>query len=1290
MTLSLSSLPCRHVFTLRYPEDLPITARREDILAAIRGHQVVVLAGETGSGKTTQLPKMCLEVMGEARGQIGCTQPRRVAAMSVSKRVAEEVNVRWGGLVGCKMRFADDTSAETKVKFMTDGILLAEIQSDPLLRAYSMLILDEAHERSLNIDFLLGYLKTLLPKRPDLKLVVTSATIDTELFSRHFDGAPIIEVSGRLYPVEIRYRPVGEDDEDPTHLDAAIRATEDALIETPDGDVLVFMPTERDIRECRDALQGRLGNSFEVLALFGRMASHEQQRIFSPGPKRRVIIATNVAETSVTVPRIAAVVDTGLARLSRYNSRTRTKRLPIEDISQSSANQRAGRSGRVRDGLCIRLFAEDDFLKRPKFTQPEIQRSNLAEVILRMKAFKLGEIEDFPFLQPPSNSAISAGYDLLHELGALSDTHEMTERGHELAALPLDPTLGRMLLQARHEGCLEDMLVLAAGLSIPDPRERPEEKKELANAAHKKFASPESDFMTLLKIWNASPDPQGSGKNALRKFCRENFLSFTRMTEWRDVWGQLRDSLSPGTKSASSKAHSGERAGVRGTPNAAATREHPSPNLSPQQAQERESPPQRGEGPSLSASLHKSILAGHLGQIALRQERNLYKAGGNREVTIFPGSQLYERRDKNAKPGQEKTRQPLWLVAAEIVQTSQLFARTVAGINPEWAVELGEHLLDRKYAEPHWSAKAGRVLVNERLILHGLEVMRRKIDFGKIDPLGATQIFIRGALLEEGAYVPHRFFELNQKLRTRLEAALTRVRSSRVYAIEEKLFEFYRIRLHGLSLSSIHDLNKLINERVKTEPDFLCAKETDLTGGDDLSSDLEQFPDEAKVLNSVLPITYAYKPGQEDDGVTVQVPLPVASQLSDAEVQWLVPGLREELILTLLRALPKQKRTLFMPLEAAAQKIVREFKPKRGDFLEALAEHLQFIFRADIKVSEWPADCIPPHLRPRLEVIAKDNKAVLSSRDLKEVQTQIKKDAPKSNAWAQAVQQHERYGVSGWTFGDLPQAITVEEIAGAPLLAYPGLSLREGREVDVRLFRAADEALRSPPPAIRVLGEMALGKDIAWLEKELRGMDNGRAIPVAKGFSALDAIATKPAAVAGTIAPLSQQAHQHILAHALRLDPVLPLTQKRFTTMCENAKRDFPLLAHRVRDLLKTCEDFKTKILAAKHRYPGLEQDLARLLPPDVLLVTPHAQLQHLPRYLKAVMMRAERATNNAAKDKDKALAVSDFADWQREVRESNREAFRWLYEEYRVSIFAQELGTAQPVSIKRLEALLG
>ncbi|MDB6137455.1 MAG: hrpB 1, partial [Verrucomicrobiaceae bacterium] len=470
--------------TIRYPADLPITARREEIVAAIRDHQVIILAGETGSGKTTQLPKMCLEALPDQRGQIGCTQPRRVAAMSVSKRVAEELNVRWGGEVGCKMRFSDDTSRDTRIKFMTDGILLAEIQSDPLLRSYSMLILDEAHERSLNIDFLLGYLVGLLKKRPDLKVLVTSATIDTEAFSQAFGGAPIIEVSGRLYPVDIRYAPINSGDDDYGYIDATISAVEDALIETDTGDVLVFMPTERDIRDTRDLLDGRLGRDFEVLALFGRMASAEQQKIFSPGSKRRVVIATNVAETSITIPRVRYVVDTGLARISRYNPRTRTKRLPVEAVSQSSANQRAGRAGRVQDGVCIRLYSQEDFEKRDRFTMPEIQRANLAEVILRMKAYKLGEIETFPFINPPVSASIRAGYDLLHELGSLDETHELTPLGRELAKLPLDPTLGRMLLQAREEKALPEMLVIAAGLSIPDPRERPEEKKEMAAAAH--------------------------------------------------------------------------------------------------------------------------------------------------------------------------------------------------------------------------------------------------------------------------------------------------------------------------------------------------------------------------------------------------------------------------------------------------------------------------------------------------------------------------------------------------------------------------------------------------------------------------------------------------------------------------------------------------------------------------------------------------------------------------------------------------------------------------------------
>ncbi|WP_245846585.1 ATP-dependent RNA helicase HrpA [Prosthecobacter debontii] len=1271
---------------IRYPADLPITARREDILTAIRNSQVVILAGETGSGKTTQLPKMCLEVLGENPGMIGCTQPRRVAAMSVSKRVAEELDVTWGRQVGCKMRFSDDTSRDTRVKFMTDGILLAEIQSDPLLRAYSMLILDEAHERSLNIDFLLGYLKSLLTKRPDLKLVVTSATIDTEAFSAHFGNAPIIEVSGRLYPVEIRYQPVGEDDEDPSHIEAAVSAVEEVLIETSDGDVLVFMPTERDIRDTRDLLDGRLGKGMEVLALFGRMAAHEQQRVFSPGSKRRVIVATNVAETSITLPRIRYVVDTGLARMSRYNPRTRTKRLPVEVISQSSANQRAGRAGRLQDGVCIRLYEEEDFNKRPRFTQPEIQRSNLAEVILRMKAFKLGEIETFPFINPPVSAAIRAGYDLLHELGALGETHEMTPTGRELAALPLDPTLGRMLLQARQEHCLEDMLIIAAGLSIPDPRERPEEKREQAQAAHKRFATPESDFLGLIKIWRAMPEPESTGKNALRKFCKANFLSFTRMTEWRDVWQQLRDTFREDRRAA----HQASSAASPPSPVAKKTASAPqaASNSPWDKVTVKESEPD--EEQANQQALHRCILAGHLGHIATRLERNLYKAAGNREVTVFPGSHLYERREKQGgKPGQEKTRQPLWIVAGEIVQTSQLFARTLARIDPQWAAELGAHLLERRYSEPHWSAKAGRVLVTERLLLHGLEVKRQPIDFGKIDPIAATQLFIRGALLEGTTHLPHRFFQHNQKLRDRLEAALTRVRSSRVYAVEEHLFEFYRARLQNIS--SVHDLNKLVNARVREEPGFLCAREEDLTGGDDLSCDLQMFPDTAPVGNAVLPITYAYKPGQEDDGVTVQVPLPMAEHLTSGQVLWMVPGLREEQILTLLRALPKNVRRELLPLEARAREIVRDFNPGREDFHGALAIFLRQRYRLEVQASDWNEQSLPDYLKPRVEVIAQGNKTVLTSRDLDSIRETVRKQERKSSRWDEVAKRFEDYALTTWSFGDLPETLQVEVIHNVPVLGYPGLKLRDD-EVDIRLFKTPAEALQHSPAAVRKLAENWLGKDLAWLHKELRVLDIK---PVAQknfsfqsGLAALGSSAASPSA--SSQENRSEAAYHHILAHVLRLDPLLPLSQKRFLEMCERAKRDLPAITHRVRELLKQIDDLRTKILAFPRRYAGLEQDVNRLVPANLLTATPHTQLQHLPRYLKAILLRAERASNNPAKDLEKAAYIQDFNGWEQEVSEANREAFRWLFEEYRVSVFAQELGTAQPVSVKRLEALLG
>lgn len=1227
--------------SIRYPADLPITARREEIIAAIRTSQVVVLAGETGSGKTTQLPKMCLEALPDVRGKIGCTQPRRVAAMSVSQRVAEELNVQWGREVGCKMRFNDDTSRETRVKFMTDGILLAEIQSDPLLRDYACLILDEAHERSLNIDFLLGYLKELLPRRPDLKLLVTSATIDTEAFSKHFGGAPIIEVSGRLYPVEIRYSPVaGGDDAD--FIEAAADAAEEALSETNDGDVLVFMPTERDIRETRDLLEGRLRAGTEVLGLFGRMPAAEQRRVFEPGRKRRVIIATNVAETSITIPRIRYVIDTGLARISHYNPRNRTKRLPVEEISQSSANQRAGRAGRVQDGICVRLYSQDDFEKRDRFTTPEIQRANLAEVILRMKAFKLGEIETFPFINPPVSAAIHAGYKLLHELGALDDTHQMTQLGRELAKLPLDPTLGRMLLQAQKENVLPEMLVVAAGLSVPDPRERPEEKREMAAAAHKAFWCPDSDFLSLLRIWQAAPEPTSNGRNSLRRFCKSNFLSFTRMTEWRDIWRQLRETF--GIRSDSSdKADSSEQ----------------------------------------SDRLHKCILAGQLGHIAQREDKNLYKAAGNRQVTVFPGSNLYERREKQGKPGQTSTKQPPWIVAGEIVQTSQLFARTIAKIDPAWAAELGVHLCDYKYSEPHYSAKAGRVLVTERTLLHGLEVQRKPIDFGKVDPTAATQIFIRGALIDGDSVLPHRFHQHNEKLREKIETTLTRVRSHRVYDIAEALFAYYDERIKDVS--SIHDLNRFIKERTAEQPNFLCATEADLTGGgEELAPDLALFPDKVSFGHSVLPVTYSYTPGHDNDGVTVQVPLPVAEHLTTGQIQWMVPGLRDELSQVLLRALPKTIRRQLMPIDPKAREIATQFDPGRADFLEALADFITKKYRVHVRATDWPAQSLPAHLQPRVEVIDQKKQTVASGRDLQAIQASVQKQETPSDAWDKTVRSFERFALSAWSFGDLPETVFIENIGGAQVLGYPGLELNADGTINVRLYRKASEAAASTPAAVKKLAENALGKDIAWLQKELRSLEPTTA-KAAQPTSLTDAF-SKLTATPSPTRPSSAQ--EHILSHALRLDPLLPLTEKRFTTLIEKARRELPALTQKVRTLLAQVNEMRAKILAFPKKYPGLDADLARLLPTDLLARTPHEQFQHLPRYLKAILIRAERAAHNPGKDADKAAILSDYDGWESHVARSQHETFRWMLEEFRVSIFAQELGTAQPVSVKRLEAM--
>jgi ATP-dependent helicase HrpA len=987
------------------------------------------------------------------------------------------------------------------------------------------------------------------------------------------------------------------------------------------------------------------------------------------------VVATNVAETSITIPRIRYVVDTGLARMSRYNPRTRTKRLPVESISQSSANQRAGRAGRVQDGVCIRLYEQEDFEKRPRFTMPEIQRANLAEVILRMKAFKLGEIETFPFINPPVQAAVRGGYELLHELGALGDTHDMTPVGRELARLPVDPTLGRMLLQARTENALAEMLIIAAGLSVPDPRERPEEAKEQAAAAHRAFSCPDSDFLSLLRLWNAAPDAESGSRNAMRKFCKTNFLSLTRMREWRDIWRQLRETMD----------------------------------------EESEPAPATAGAKANDDAVHRSVLAGLLGHIALREERNVYKAAGNRQVTIFPGSNLYERREKHGKPvspssGDKKPKQPQWIVAGEIVQTSQLFARMVAKIDPVWIAALGAHLAQFRHSEPHYSPKSGRVLVTQRTIIHGLEVERRHVDFGKVDPVAATQIFIREALVEGELLLNHRFVAHNRKLREKIETTLTRVRSARAWDIAELLQRYYEKRIHGVS--SVHDLNRFVQDHGHGKPDYLCATEEDLTGGDELACDLALFPDQVSLGNSVLPLTYAYSPGEEQDGVTVQVPLPLAEHLTTAQVQWLVPGLREEQISVLLRALPKALRKSLMPLEPKAREIASEFVPGAGDFLQALAGFITRKYAIRVEATDWAGQTLPAHLQPRVEVIDQNKRTVTAGRDLPAIRATVRKQEVQSDAWDRAVKRVERYAVNSWSFGDLPESVVIEEINGVPVLGFPGLALRDG-EVDVRLFRKKEDALRSSPEAVRRIAEHSLGKDIAWLHQELRHLSTSAAKP-AKPASFQDALSqlsvatpsksTGSSGISSSLAlqsraqtssspprpaaPLPDQAREHILAHALRLDPLLPLTEARFRALCDAARKDFPALAYRVRELLKQIEDLRASISASPKRYSGMEQDLHRLVPPDLLSCTPHTQLQHVPRYLKAIQVRAERAALSPAKDESKALQIEDFDDWEAHVASANREAFRWMLEEFRVSIFAPELGTAQKVSAKRLEEL--
>lgn len=1290
--------PTAPAWRLHYPPDLPITARREEIVRAIREHAIVVLAGDTGSGKTTQLPKLCLEAGRGRHGRIACTQPRRVAALSVSRRVAEELGVAWGREVGCKIRFDDRTSQQTVVKFLTDGMLLAEAQADRDLRAYDTVIVDEAHERSLNIDFLLGLLADLRRRRPELRVVVTSATIDTAKFAAAFGGAPVIAVSGRMFPVETIYAPPDElleRDEELTRVDAAVAAVERILRESRAGDVLVFLPTERDIREAAELLAGRDLGRRAILPLFGRLTAAEQQRIFAPTAERKVVLATNIAETSLTIPGIRFVVDSGEARLSRYNPRTRTKRLPIEPISQSSADQRQGRAGRVSEGVCVRLYSEEDYNRRPRYTPPEILRANLAEVILRMRAAALGEIETFPFIDPPTPAAIKAGYALLEELGALDADRALTPLGRELAALPVDPTVGRMLLQARQERILPEALVVAAALSIQDPRERPLDQQAAADAAHRRFVHPDSDFLTLLAIWEAVHDAaERLSLGRLRKFCRQHFLSFTRMREWRDIHAQLADALGAnldarGQAERASEADEEDDPLVASSDPAPTTHRHPAPPAasSPHQTDWR-------FGGERYRALHRAILSGLLANVAVREQGNAFKATADRRVLLFPGSTLFAKPNRKNEPAPPASsprerggRHGYWIVCGEVLETTRLYARTCARIDPQWILDIGRHQCRFSYTEPAWHPEEGRVLVRESVRLHGLEIRRRTVDYGRLDPARATELFIRAALVADTLESPLPFLAHNRRLRAKVATMQTARRVAAWLDLDEAVYRFYAARLAGVS--SVHDLNRLWRERAAREPRFLHLDETDLLPSADEAA-LAAFPDEVQLENRVIPLDYRYQPGAEHDGVTLRVPYKHAGLLQPALLDWLVPGHLPEKIAALLRTLPKQLRQRLAPLGETARSLAADLRADGRPLVESLADLLAARYRLAVRAADWKPAELPDHLRVRVEVIDERGQPLAAGREIETVRAALaaheralsrRPQHEIADAWRRARAAFERDNLDDWTFAELPDRHLVAEPAGVPVYGYPALAATGPGRAALRLCTAPEEAAALTPAGIAALLEARLSRELAWLERDLRELR--QLGPAAVAVQSLDA----------------WQADAFACLRDWALHPkVEPRTRDAFARAAATARESLKGVVWKLLAALRDTLELRQRLLAHPTPYPEIGDDVQSLSGPGLLRHTPWPQVPHLPRYLRALERRAERWKLDPGKDRRRA---QQLAPWQRAVAEARRSApvstahaaaieeLRWLVEEFRVSLFAQDLGTARPVSEKKLEQAL-
>ncbi len=1250
-------------------QGLPIHQYREAIIAQLRERPVVIIAGETGSGKSTQLPQYALAAGFGAGGLIGCTQPRRVAATSVSRRVAEELGVEWGREVGCKIRFQDQTTPETVIKFMTDGVLLAELQADPLLLDYEVILIDEAHERSLNIDFLLGYLWKIREKRPDLKIVITSATLDTETFSRAF-AAPVLQVSGRMYPVEVIYRPLDHDAEEKgevSYIESAASVVEEIVRQTFTGDILVFLPGEKDIRELQLLLQGRQYGPMEILPLFGRLANADQQRIFAPSNRRKVVLATNIAETSITIPGIRYVIDTGLARVSRYSAATRTLRLPVEPISISAAEQRKGRCGRVAEGVCYRLYSEQELLARPQYTQPEIQRANLAAVLLRMLAFGLGAIESFPFLHPPSEKAIRGAYQLLRELGALDDGHELTNIGQQLARLPIDPTAARMLLQARQEGSLREVLVIASALSIQDPRERPSEEREAAEEAHRRFQHRESDFLTLLAIWDAMhEDCERMSQKQMRKFCQANFLSYQRMREWRDIHEQLSQALDD--------------------------MELLQLNTAPAEYQQ----------------IHRALLSGLLTQVAEREEGNHYRATQSRRVMLFPGSGLYDRKaahqekyGKKRDNERPKVRTPEWIMAGEWMETNRIYARNVARIEPAWVADLGAHLVKSSFSEPGWDKAAGRVLCREKVFLQGLCLLVKKADFARIDPRKAQEIFIRSALIEEELRESPPFLVHNRQVRKKVEESLAKIRRVSTGNIEERLFDFYEAQLHsrqGRYIASLPDLHGLIREEYNGQDHFLRLTEKDLLADPAVLAAAEAFPEEVEIGGRKLELQYVFRPGAEEDGATLRVPVAEFEQVRVGLLDWLVPGWMEEKVLYLLKALPKETRVKLHPLAERVKEILPRLTPGPTPLLEMLETILRDTYGVQVLAGDWRLETVPAHLRPRIEVVDACQRVLAKGRDWHTVEKEFRsrveetlragQGIEKTPLWQGAVARWEKGPLQTWSFGDLPAGLDLGVFAGVPVKAFPGLRW-EKDGVWLRLFRYADEAYAATAEGLPRLGAQALGREMMLLQQDLERET--------KAFRT----------VLGPFAPTEQWTDivtQRLLCQWFPVAYPVVLEQTAWEKQLAAARQEIRTAAGQWASQWREVLRWRGEVEKLQEAYPGLTAELAALVPLHTAGGCAYERLKDLPRYLKAMLKRAERYRHNPSKDAEKAARLAPILQKLGHLQKQTAEAplhrrrqveeLRWWVEEYKISIFAQELGTAFPVSEKKftqlVEAIVG